>query len=154
MGAGCLLVRAAWRSAAPPPATTLGIGRVFPLMVNYQFPIFRPPDGDVGSRICIQRRRRKVRMVGLPEYLGRNALLAGVCTILAGCATYEVQPLDLTPHLARSLSDLKTTAAEATQPAVDIAKPLGFAEIAFLAVENNPTSSGRATSVASPRRSS
>jgi outer membrane protein TolC len=44
-------------------------------------------------------------------------------------------PLDLTPHVARSVSDLKTDVA-GTQ--LDVTKPLGIADVIYLALENNP----------------
>jgi outer membrane protein TolC len=64
--------------------------------------------------------------------------IAVLCLALVGCTTYEPMPLDTTIHFAHSLSELRTTPAGSTQSAVDITKPLRLADIAFLAVANNP----------------
>jgi outer membrane protein TolC len=68
----------------------------------------------------------------------RAATFAALCLGLGGCATYEPMPLDITMHMAHSVAELRTTPSSSSQSAVDVTKPLRLADIAFLAVENNP----------------
>lgn len=72
------------------------------------------------------------------ERFRRAGLFAGICAALAGCASYAKLPLDATPRLAHSIAELRLTAPGSSLPKVDPSKPLGAAEVAFLAVENNP----------------
>jgi outer membrane protein TolC len=65
-------------------------------------------------------------------------LMAAIGAGLAACATYQPKPLEMRPRLAQGLGDLKLATADSSVPVVEITKPLGLADIAFLAVENNP----------------
>lgn len=67
--------------------------------------------------------------------LPRLAGTASLSILVASCVTYQPMPLDLTPHVALSVVDLKTDVA-GTQ--LDVTKPLSVAEVAYLALENNP----------------
>ena len=60
----------------------------------------------------------------------RQAVPAGLLVLLAGCAAYRPLPLPTSPPLAASWHDLRHAGA--------LRPPLSVAEVAALAVENDP----------------
>ncbi len=69
-------------------------------------------------------------MTVLPTCLRAVGLVAA-CASLAGCAAYAPLPLPARPHLAANPADL-------AHEGVRLAGPLGVADVAMLAVRNNP----------------
>lgn len=68
----------------------------------------------------------------------RTALLAGAALALAACASDPPLPLDMDSRPVPAVSGLRLGGSKAAQAGIDLSKPLGAAEIALLAVENNP----------------
>ena len=70
-------------------------------------------------------------------------VLAALCAISAGCASYRPEPLDTTPHMARDVARIEVDAARMPLPALrshrfDPGDGLDIDEVAMLAVANNP----------------
>jgi outer membrane protein TolC len=66
----------------------------------------------------------------------RVVLVACLVAGLGGCASFHADPLPLTPPLAARLGGLDATPPGAA--AIDVDRPLGAAEVAALAVVNDP----------------
>lgn len=70
-------------------------------------------------------------------------VLAALCSISAGCASYRPEPLDTAPRMARDVARIEVDAARMPLPALrshrfDPSDGLDIDEVAMLAVANNP----------------
>lgn len=68
----------------------------------------------------------------------KNALIAALCALTAGCATYHALPLPEKPNLATSLSQLQQKVPALGNTIIDIDPPLSLDSIGLLAVLNDP----------------
>ncbi|HEX4191823.1 MAG TPA: hypothetical protein VHY80_01950, partial [Stellaceae bacterium] len=68
----------------------------------------------------------------------RSALVAALCALTAGCATYHALPLPEKPNLATSLSQLQQKVPALGDTIIDIDPPLSLDSIGLLAVLNDP----------------
>jgi len=70
-------------------------------------------------------------------------VLAALCAVSAGCASYRPEPLGTAPHMVRNVARIEVDAARMPLPALrshrfDPADGLDIDEVAMLAVANNP----------------
>jgi outer membrane protein TolC len=70
-------------------------------------------------------------------------VLAALCSVSAGCASYRPEPLDTAPRMARDVARIEVDASRMPLPALrshrfDPSDGLDIDEVAMLAVANNP----------------
>ncbi len=77
------------------------------------------------------------------KFTSHRLAALGIAAALAGCATYQPEPLDTAPHMVREVGKIEVDASRMPLPALrshrfDPSDGLDIDEVAMLAVANNP----------------